>query len=251
MRSVILTKLLEIRAAKQAVALITHMPTGEQLLVDNTSMIIRDEPTGTPWPADGDLIAASEQALRADKSTRYPDPTGDYFIAAYNPPKRLIIIGAVHIAQKLAPMAVLSDFDVTIIDPRGAFATPDRFPDTTLATEWPDIALTGLAPDTRTAIVTLTHDPKLDDPALAVALKSAAFYIGSLGSRRTHAARLERLGEQGFSEDDLARIHGPVGLALGAKSPAEIALSILAQMTQVLRSPPQVLRNPVAPEQQN
>jgi xanthine dehydrogenase accessory factor len=132
-------------------------------------------------------------------------------------------------------MGGLAGYDVTIIDPRAAFASPARFPNVTLRCEWPDEAMTALAPDTRTAIVTLTHDPKLDDPALAVALKSPAFYIGALGSKKTHAARIERLTAQGFDAEALSRIHGPIGLAIGAKSPAEIALSIMAEMTSVLR----------------
>ena len=132
-------------------------------------------------------------------------------------------------------MAVLAGYDVTIVDPRSAFATDERFPGVTLLTEWPDDALASLAPDARTAVVTLTHDPKLDDPALEVALKSEAFYVGSLGSKKTHAARLERLTEAGLRENELNRINGPVGLAIGARSPSEIAVSILAQVTQALR----------------
>jgi xanthine dehydrogenase accessory factor len=146
------------------------------------------------------------------------------------------VVGAVHIAQPLARMAVLSGYDVTVVDPRGSFATAERFPGVTLMGEWPDDAMAALKPDKRTAVVTLTHDPKLDDPALAVALKSDAFYVGSLGSRKTHAARCERLTAQGFDGKDLARIHGPVGLNIGAVSPAEIAVSILGQVTEVLHA---------------
>ena len=140
-----------------------------------------------------------------------------------------------HIAQPVASMGRLAGYDVTIIDPREAFASPARFPDTRVICEWPDEAMTALAPDARTAIVTLTHDPKLDDPALIVALNSPAFYIGSLGSKKTHAARLERLTAQGFDVQSLSRIHGPIGLNIGGKSPAEIAISIMAEITSVLR----------------
>ena len=159
----------------------------------------------------------------------------DHFVQVFNPPLRLIVVGAVHIAQQLAPQAALAGYDVTVVDPRGAWATAERFPGIRLNSDWPDAALAALAPDGRTAVVTLTHDPKLDNPALATALASQAFYIGALGSRRTHAQRCERLAEAGWDATAVGRIHGPVGLAIGAKSPAEIAVAILAQMTQVLR----------------
>ena len=153
----------------------------------------------------------------------------------FNPPLDLAIIGAVHIAQPLARMAALADYAVRIIDPRTAFATEERFPDVALSHEWPDEALALKPLTARSAIVALTHDPKLDDPALTVALRSPAFYIGALGSRQTHARRLERLKEAGFSDADLARIHGPIGLKIGARSPAEIAVSVLGEMTAILR----------------
>ena len=161
---------------------------------------------------------------------------GDAFVEVFNPPLRLLIVGAVHIAQPLARMASVAGYDVTVIDPRGSFATDDRFPGVTLVNEWPDEAMPPLDPDRRTAVVTLTHDPKIDDPALAAVLRSDAFYIGALGSRKTHAARVERLSEAGFAADEIGRIHGPVGLSLGAVSPAEIAVSILAQVTQALHA---------------
>ena len=151
----------------------------------------------------------------------------------------MIVVGAVHIAQSLVPMATLSGYDVTIVDPRQAFATEARFPGVTLKHDWPDDAMSALDPDRRTAVVTLTHDPKLDDPALTIALRSEAFYIGSLGSNRTHAKRLARLMEAGLTESELARIHAPVGLDIGAVSPAEIAVSIMAQITAVLHAPAQ------------
>ena len=169
--------------------------------------------------------------FRADQS----GVEGAEFVAIHNPPLRMIVVGAVHIAQALVPMARSCGYDCLIVDPRGAFATEDRFPGHRISTDWPDAALTAFGIDGRTAVVTLTHDPKLDDPALKVALASDAFYIGCLGSTRTHAKRIARLTEAGFSPAALARLHAPVGLAIGARTPAEIALSILAQITSVLR----------------
>ena len=170
----------------------------------------------------------------ADKSGFEPDVTK--FIAIHNPPLRLIIVGAVHVAQPLSVMANLMGLDVTVVDPLTAFATPERFPEVSLSTDWPDRALTEIGMDARTAVVTLSHDPKIDGPALVTVLGSDAFYVGSLGSTRTHAKRKDRLTELGFTDDDLFRIRGPVGLNIGAKSPSEIAVSILAQITQDLRS---------------
>ena len=146
----------------------------------------------------------------------------------------MVIVGAVHIAQPLSRMASVAGYDVTVIDPRTSFATDERFPGMTLNNEWPDDGMRALDPDRRTAVVTLTHDPKLDDPGLEVALKSDAFYVGALGSRKTHSSRVERLSEAGFSAAEIAKIHAPVGLAIGSVSPAEIAVSILAQITEVL-----------------
>lgn len=163
------------------------------------------------------------------------EPDGQTFVTIHNPPLRLAIVGAVHIAQALAPMARVAGYDPIIIDPRGAFGSEARFPGERLINDWPDDALEEVGLDSRTALVLLTHDPKLDDPALHIALKSEAFYIGALGSTRTHGKRVERLTEAGFSEADIARIKGPVGLDIGAASPAEIAVSILGQMVQTLR----------------
>jgi xanthine dehydrogenase accessory factor len=148
---------------------------------------------------------------------------------------RLILVGAVHVAQPLAEMATLSGFAVTIVDPRRAFATAARFPGQALVVRWPDVAVTELAPDARTAVVTLTHDPKLDDPALIAALATPAFYVGCLGSQKTHGARKARLGAAGVSEAAQDRLHGPVGLRIGARTPAEIAVSILAEIVAALR----------------
>jgi xanthine dehydrogenase accessory factor len=160
---------------------------------------------------------------------------GETFVAVHNPPLKLIVVGAVHIAQALVPMAQLAGYDAAVIDPRAAFASQARFPGETLMHDWPDEALNMLGLDARTAVVLLSHDPKLDDPALHTALQSDAFYIGALGSKRTHANRLDRLANAGFSAEHTARIHGPVGLNIGSSGPAEIAVSILAEMTAVLR----------------
>lgn len=176
--------------------------------------------------------AAADVRFRADRSGTEEDGR---FLCIHNPPLRLAVVGAVHIAQALLPMARLAGYDPVLIDPRGAFASASRFPGETLVEDWPDEALAALAPDARTAVVTLTHDPKLDDPAIRVALRSGCFYLGCLGSKKTHARRVERLEAEGFTEAEIARIHAPVGLDIGARTPAEIAVSVLAQMTHVLR----------------
>lgn len=182
---------------------------------------------------DDPLHSSAEAALTADRSGF----AGDWFLAVHNPPLRMAVVGAVHIAQALVPMARLAGYDVTVIDPREAFATPERFPDTNLVTAWPDAALAEFGLDTRTAVVTLTHDPKLDDPAILAALDAPVFYLGALGSPRTHAKRVERLRDAGAAPERMARIHAPVGADIGAQSPAEIAVAILAQATERLRRP--------------
>lgn len=176
--------------------------------------------------------AAADARFRSDRSGMEEDGR---FTAIHNPPLRLIVVGAVHIAQPLLAMARLAGYDPTLIDPRAAFGSAARFPGETIVEDWPDEALAALAPDARTAVVTLTHDAKLDDPAIRLALRSPVFYLGCLGSTRTHAKRVERLRAEGFTEDEIARIHAPVGLGIGAKTPAEIAIAILAQITQRLR----------------
>ncbi len=176
---------------------------------------------------------AIDARLKSDRSGMEEDGR---FIAVHNPPLRLIVVGAVHIAQPLLTMARECGYACTLIDPRAAFGSAARFPGQTILEDWPDEALATLAPDARTAIVTLTHDPKLDDPALRFALRAPVFYIGALGSRKTHARRLERLTADGFTMDEIQRIHAPVGLDIGARTPAEIAVSILAQITQTLRT---------------
>ncbi len=223
MQKSVLDQLLRDRAAKRAVALATNLSTGK------AELLYPEENLQT------ELAQQARLALREDKARTVQTPDGDVFLNVFNPPLRLLIAGAVHIAQPLSHMAALAGYDVTIIDPRRAFATTVRFPGVALLTEWPDAGVAELRPDARTAIVTLTHDPKLDDAALSTALNSDSFYIGCLGSKKTHAARLERLRLAGFGDAAMARIHGPVGLAIGAKSPAEIAVSILAQMTSILR----------------
>ncbi len=185
---------------------------------------------------DAELHSIAMNTLTTDQCFHGQIREQDHFIQPFNPPLRLIIIGAVHIGQYLANSALSCGYNVVVVDPRQAFASEARFPGVTLNTDWPDVALTNLAPDTRTALVTLTHDPKLDDPALNVALRSDAFYIGALGSRKTQAARVKRLQQAGFGEDEIARINAPVGLAIGARSPAEIAISVMAQITARLRN---------------
>jgi xanthine dehydrogenase accessory factor len=215
--------------AGKPAAIATHLVSGLQSLIEGT------ETTGN-LPVDDAIKTGIDKALAEDRSTTIETQSGNVFIEVFNPPLRCFIVGAVHIAQPLARMAVELGYRVAVIDPRTAFATDARFPEIELSTEWPDEALQRLRPDKRSAVITLTHDPKLDDPALAEALKSQAFYIGALGSRKTHASRLRRLGELGFKESDFARIHGPVGLNIGAISPAEIAVAILGQVTAVLRA---------------
>ena len=214
-----------LRAARDAarpVVLATRLPTGEQLLLPDPSVA----------PALNDAAA---DALRRDESRTVHLDGQAWFLHAHNPPPRLVVVGAVHIAQALVPLAVQLGYGITVADPRRAFATDERFPGVAVSTEWPDEALDALRPDSRTAIVTLTHDPKLDDPALDRALRSEAFYIGALGSRKTHAARLARLRALGHGDPALARIRGPVGLAIEAVTAPEIALSVLAEIVAVRR----------------
>ncbi|MBI2254930.1 MAG: XdhC family protein [Proteobacteria bacterium] len=221
MKLALIEELAALATRRQPAALVTDLTSGAQ----------RIETAAT-------ATGALAEAIAADKSGEIDIDGRKHFALVRNPPPRIIIVGAVHITQGLAPMATLAGYDVAIVDPRGAFATSERFPGTTLSQDWPDDALTALQPDTRTAVITLTHDPKLDDPALIVALRSSAFYIGALGSKKTHAARVARLKEHGFGEGEIARIHGPAGLDIGAKSPAEIAISVLAQLTAARHQKP-------------
>jgi xanthine dehydrogenase accessory factor len=213
----------------RSVALATELASGRQFLLDG------DRRAEGDLALDDAAIAKMREALRADRNLSLDTSAGRVFVQVFSPPRRCFVVGAVHIAQPLVQMLSSAEYRPIVVDPRQSFATEARFPGLELSTEWPDEALERLKPDHRSAVVTLTHDPKLDDPALAVALRSDCFYIGALGSKRTHAARCGRLKEMGFTDADLARIHGPIGLSIGAVSPAEIAVSILGQMTQVLR----------------
>jgi xanthine dehydrogenase accessory factor len=229
MRQAVLRALLAARADRRPAVLLTHLGSGAQAVVPDTT------PTPGDLPLTPELTEAAEAARRTDRAATVDTETGAVFVQPYNPPLRLVVVGAVHIAQALVPMAALAGYDVTVVDPRRAFAGDGRFPGVAVRGDWPDEALAALAPDARTAVVTLTHDSKLDDPALDAALRCDAFYIAALGSRKTQAARLGRLARLGHGEAALARIHGPAGLPIGAATPAEIAVSILAQMTGVLR----------------
>jgi xanthine dehydrogenase accessory factor len=233
MKLSLLTALNAERAARRAVIIVTDVESGEQRLVKAADV------------AKDPLRAVLAERLRSGKSGMEDAPQGRVFLTVYVPAAQLIAIGAVHISQALAPIAKLLGYDVTIVDPRTAFATPERFPDVRVIAEWPDAALPPLNVDHYTAFVALTHDPKIDDPALVHALVRGCFYIGALGSRKTHARRLDRLRQQGMSEADLARIHAPIGLDIGAVSPAEIAVAIMAQITERLRQEPAEDRPPV------
>jgi xanthine dehydrogenase accessory factor len=230
MKQTILEQLQQDRAEKRPVVLATFLKTGEQrLLYLHGKKGLKD--------IDPRIGEAARAALLEDKPRTVETDQGPLFLNVFNPPLRLVLVGAVHIAQALVPMAQLAGYEVIVIDPRSAFGSVERFPGVALSNDWPDEAMVALKPDLRTAVVTLTHDPKIDDPALIAALQSDVFYIGALGSKKTHAARLERLREAGIADHEFARIHGPVGLAIGAKSPSEIAISILEQMSAALRHP--------------
>ncbi|MDW3116384.1 MAG: XdhC family protein [Roseovarius pacificus] len=206
----LLEELVAARAAREPVAYVTGLKAGRRL--DRTG---------------------HGERFRMDRSGFEED--GETFVNIHNPPLRLIIVGAVHIAQALVPMARIAGYDPLLIDPRESFGSAERFPGETILHDWPDEGVRAFGLDSRTALVLLTHDPKLDDPALEQALNSDVFYIGALGSTRTHAKRVERLRDKGYGDDRIALIHGPIGLDIGAAGPAEIAVSILAEMTRVLR----------------
>jgi xanthine dehydrogenase accessory factor len=211
------------RAARRAAILVTDMGSGEQRLVREADV-------------SGDPVAPLlEERFRSGKSGLAERDGRELFLTVQVPPVKVVAIGAVHISQAFAPMARGLDFDVAVIDPRTAFATAERFPDVPVLAEWPDAALPRLGLDRYTAMLTLTHDPKIDDPALDAALKAECFYIGALGSKKTHARRIERLTAAGFGEDAIGRIHAPIGLDIGAVTPAEIAVSILAEIVATLR----------------
>lgn len=226
MKAETVAALQDARTKRRAVVLATRLSDAAETLV------YPDRAEGT-LASDAALLSAAHRAMEIGRSETVDLGGQKVFLNVYVPPARLIIVGAVHIAQSLAPMASLMDFDVTVIDPRRAFATDSRFPGVKVMQEWADEAFEKMGLDASTAVVTLTHDPKLDDPALESALKSDVFYVGALGSRKTHARRKDRLTEAGITEEQFARIHGPVGLNIGAKSPAEIAVSILGQIVEV------------------
>jgi len=223
MRLDILKSLNTERAARRAAVVITDVATGAQRFV-----------AGADVGADP-LREILQERLRTGKSGMVETAQGRVFLTVHVPPPRLVLTGAVHISQALAPVARLLGYDVTIVDPRTAFASPERFPDVKLIPLWPDEALPPLGVDRYTAFAALTHDPKIDDPALLHALSRDCFYIGALGSKKTHARRMERLAAQGVAATALTRIHAPIGLAIGAVSPPEIAVAIMAEITAALR----------------
>jgi len=222
----ILSELNAERATRRPVIVVTDTATGEQRLVKAKDI------------AADPLRAELSRQLRMGKSGSVEVAGKKLFLNVYAPTAKLVIVGAVHISQALAPLARALDYDVTVVDPRTAFASPERFPDVPLIAEWPDVALPPLNIDHYTAFVAVTHDPKIDDPALLHAFAKDCFYIGALGSRKTHAKRVARLRAQGVSEADIARIHAPIGLDIGAVSPSEIAVAIMAEITAQLRLPP-------------
>jgi xanthine dehydrogenase accessory factor len=267
MRAELLGRLLRDRREKRPVVLVTWLASGEQALAypgaappalgaaasdevpPASGAAASDEVPPASGAAasgegeasgaalDGELAAAAGRAIATDESSVVDaGPRGEVLLEPFNPPLRLIVVGAVHIAQPLAKMAPEAGFAVAVVDPRKAFASEERFPGVACLRAWPGEAFAELAPDRRTAVVTLTHDPKIDDVAIEASLRSPAFYIGCLGSQKTHRARLERLAARGFGEAELARLHGPVGLRIGAKTPAEIAISVLAQIVERLRA---------------
>jgi xanthine dehydrogenase accessory factor len=211
------------RTARRAAVVVTNVESGKQRLVKSAEI------------AKDPLRSVLAEHLRTSKSGMEETTEGRVFLTVYVPAPQLVITGAVHISQALAPIGKMLGYDVTIVDPRTAFASAERFPDVKVVAEWPDQALPPLNVDRYTAFVALTHDPKIDDPALNHALARDCFYIGALGSRKTHARRVERLKQQGFSDADIARIQAPIGLDIGAVSPAEIAVAIMAQITEKLR----------------
>ena len=214
------------RDARRPAILVTDTANGEQRLV-KAADFARDL-----------LRAELAKQLRMGKSGMVEAAGKKLFLNVYAPTAKLVIVGAVHISQALAPLARSLDYDVTVVDPRTAFASPERFPDVPVIAEWPDVALPRLNVDRYTAFVAVTHDPKIDDPALLHAFERQCFYIGALGSRKTHAKRAERLRAQGAGDADIARIHAPIGLDIGAVSPSEIAVAIMAEITAQLRLPP-------------
>nr|WP_155197626.1 XdhC family protein [Roseibium hamelinense] len=212
------------RSARRAAILLTHLETGNQRIIRQGEV------------EDTDPLASElESRFLSGKSGQVETGSGTYFLTVDVPPTRIVVIGAVHITQALVPMAKQAGFDITVIDPRTAFATEDRFPDGSLLAKWPEDALLDVPLDAFTALVAVTHDPKIDDLPLQRALEADCFYVGALGSRKTHGKRCERLMEAGASEGNLARIDAPIGLDIGAASPPEIAVAILGAIIKALR----------------
>jgi len=218
------------RLERRPVALVTNIETGQQGLIYNSGEERATDGSAEPSPVSDNVAGTAQHALKTGQSQIVETPEGKYFVHVFLPEPRLFIIGAVHVTQALAQMAKLSGFGVSIVDPRSAFATEDRFPEFEPIAEWPDDFFAHTAPDAASAIVTLTHDPKIDDRALKIALESEAFYIGALGSNKTHGKRVERLKALGVSDEAISRIHAPVGLDLGGRRPAEIAVAILSEI---------------------
>jgi xanthine dehydrogenase accessory factor len=239
MKSRYIDAVIAANAEGRSVALLTELQSGAQQFFDGDA-------------AEGELqldevsLGAMREALRVDRNITLDTASGRVFVQVFSPPRRCFVIGAVHIAQPLVPMLIAADYKPIVIDPRGAWATEARFPGVELSTEWPDEAMERLKPDRASAVVALTHDPKIDDPALITALRSDCFYIGALGSRRTHAARLKRLRELGHTDEAMARIKGPVGLNIEAVTAPEIALSIIAEVVAVRRGAPVPQKAPLA-----
>ena len=234
MKSTALDAILAAKAARRPIVRLVWLASGEERLVGSAAELEAEVASGA---LDAALREAVEGAFTEDEGGLVETAEGAVFVQPFNPAPRLAIVGAVHIAQSLALLARDLGHAVIVVDPRRGFLTEARFPGVELSHAWPDEALDAFGLDARSAVVTLSHDPKLDDPALHAALRSPAYYIGALGSRRTQAKRRARLAEAGFGEEAIARIHGPVGLDIGACSPAEIALSIAAELTACLRKP--------------
>ena len=224
MERALLDQLLKAKSTRKPVAVVTWLSSGTQQLIERGESV-----------ADSALSEAVNDGFRTDRSRTMEIGGEEVFINIHNPPLRLVLIGAVHIAQALIPMAAQLGYDPVVIDPRTAFASEERFAGVPRDARWPDEALPEVGLDTRTAFVALTHDPKIDDPALQIALSSEVFYIGALGSKRTHAKRVDRLTEAGLGADQMARINAPIGLDIGAVGPNEIAISIMAEVTAALR----------------
>ena len=223
MKDETLSLILSEKNNRNTIIVATEINSGEQIIINEKN----------DTDINNKILIAAKNNIIQGKSEILEIESNKWFLNITLPPLRLITVGAVHIAQPLAEIATISGYEVIIIDPRAAFANNQRFPDIKIINEWPEVALNELAIDNRTAVVTLTHDPKLDDSALNAALKSKAFYIGSLGSKKTHKARVQRLKIANFSEDEIKRIHGPIGLAIGAKSPQEIAISIISEIITI------------------